>query len=372
MRVDGAIQRGIVLAGLVVLGGACSDALEETASADGVIVVVNAVSDSLSLVTVREQGVSVLAVPPPGAMPGSIAVLGSLVAVPGGDSAVLTVFGFDNGEPATDTTVRLAPAGVTSGVTFESDSIVWIANAQANTVTRLDVHTGGSTIYPTGADPRAVVVVNSTVYVLNANAPNGVPAGPSWLTVLSPYGPQPEVADSTPLTGTNARFATLGDDGFLYVVESGTPGLGDGRLSIVDTVAHREQVVLNGLGESPGPLVYHPTGRILVASVTDGLLGDQHHDSDPGPGAGGRREPLGCGVRRLDARPKRADLRRRSGQLHGPRGPLRPEPAARVQCDLPGVGGRVSRGRGDGPRSVTRPLHAPRPYPRDRVAHLSL
>jgi hypothetical protein len=272
VRVDGAIQRGIVLAGLVVLGGACSDALEETASADDVIVVVNAVSDSLSLLTVRQQGVSVVAVPPPGAMPGSIAVLGSLVAVPGGDSAELTVFGFDNGEPATDTTVRLAPAGVTSGVTFESDSIVWIANPQANTVTRLDVHTGGTTIYPTGADPQAVVVVNRTVYVLNANAPNGVPAGPSWLTVLSPYGPQPGIADSTPLTGTNARFATLGDDGFLYVVESGTPGLGDGKLSIVDTVAHREQVVLNGLGESPGPLVYHPTGRILVASATDGLL----------------------------------------------------------------------------------------------------
>ena len=155
---------------------------------------------------------------------------------------------------------------------LENDSIVWVANPDRNTVTRLNVRTGGITTIAVGVAPQAVVVVQDVVYVVNANVVNGVPAGPSWITVLAADGALPPTSDSTPLTGTNARFVTLGDDGFLYVIESGTAGKGDGKLSIVDTASRREQAVLNGLGDSPGPLVYHPTGRILVASVAEGIL----------------------------------------------------------------------------------------------------
>jgi streptogramin lyase len=269
VRVDAAT--GLALVGLALLAG-CSDALEETTSRGDAVVILNAGSDSLTLVTVDQHVVSALAVPPAGAAPAGVAVLGSLLAVSGGDSAALTVFGFDNGQPSSDTTARLAPSVPTGAVAFENDSLIWVANPSRNTVTRLNVRSGAAATFAVGQDPEAVAVVNDVVYVVNANDVNGTPAGPSWMSVLAADAVGPVVPDSAPLTGTNARFITLGDDGFLYVVESGTAGQGDGTLSVVDTTSRSEQAVLLGLGDSPGPLVYHPTGRILVASPSQGIL----------------------------------------------------------------------------------------------------
>ena len=76
------------LLGLLALA-ACSDALEQTTSAGQVVAVVNTVSDTLSLVDVAAYTVTALAVPPNRAVPRSVAVSGSLLAVPGGDSASL-------------------------------------------------------------------------------------------------------------------------------------------------------------------------------------------------------------------------------------------------------------------------------------------
>ena len=36
--------------------------------------------------------------------------------------------------------------------------------------------------------------------------------------------------------------------------------------------AHGEIAVLNGLGESPGPAAFHPSGRLLISSQTEGIL----------------------------------------------------------------------------------------------------
>ena len=59
----------------------------------------------------------------------------------------------------------------------------------------------------------------------------------------------------------------------LYVVAAGHAGQADGKLSIVDPVSRTEVAVLNGLGESPGAAVFHPSGgRLLVASLTEGIL----------------------------------------------------------------------------------------------------
>jgi len=70
-----------------------------------------------------------------------------------------------------------------------------------------------------------------------------------------------------------ARFAAVGDDSLLYVVAAGRSGTADGKLSIVDPKRRAEVAVLNGLGESPGAVVFHPTGsRLLIASAREGIL----------------------------------------------------------------------------------------------------
>jgi len=247
------------------LAGGCSDALEQTTSAGQVVVGVGAVDATLSLVRVDDRTVSTLPVPPAGATPGSAAARGSLLVVPGGDSATLAVFDFSTGSAPAITHWRL-PAGSAGGVAFEDDTIAWVTNPARNRVTRINVRRGDTVSFAVGAVPGPVAVAASRVYVVNTNAPGGIPAGASWITVLRTIPAPAAVAESVALTGTNPASITLGADGELYVVDAGTARLGDGKLSIVDTVPAVEAAVLNGLGESPGSAVYHPSGHLLIAS----------------------------------------------------------------------------------------------------------
>ncbi len=258
------------LASLVLLA-ACSDALEQATSAGQVVVSVNSKSSTLSLVTVDEHSVSSEYVPPVGSAPLSVAVRGSLLAAPAGDSAALAIFDFSNGAPPAVTIRRFPGGSGASGVAFESDSIAWLANLASGSVTRVNLPTGGATSVPVGGYPRTVVVVAGFVFVVNGTAPSQS-SGPSWLNVLPTNGGAAPTVDSIPLTGTNASYATLGADSLLYVVESGSPGRADGRLSIVDPKAQMELVVVNGLGELPGPALYHPSGRLLIATPANGIL----------------------------------------------------------------------------------------------------
>ena len=65
---------------------------------------------------------------------------------------------------------------------------------------------------------------------------------------------------------------TVGHDSLLYVVNSGALSDSAGKLSIVDPVARAEVVVINGLGAGAGQAVFHPSGRLLIASVVKGIL----------------------------------------------------------------------------------------------------
>src|SRR6266550_4403334 len=208
----------------LTLSTGCSDALEKTSSAGQVIGVIN-VSD-LSLVSATDFSVTTRS------WPGTTA----------GPSAI-------------------AGGGRTFVVTLE----------QANSVTRLNYFTGDTTSVAAGVFPRAVVLVGSRVFVVNSNLVGGVPAGPSWLTSFECCGVR--TPDSIPLTGLAAGFAVVGDDSLLYVVAAGRSGAADGKLSIVDPKRRTEVAVLNGLGESPGAVVFHPTGsRLLIASDREGIL----------------------------------------------------------------------------------------------------
>ncbi len=121
------MQRVAVL-GLMALA-ACSDALEQSTSAGQVVVSVNTVSGTLSLVSVDDRSVSSVSVPPPGSAPRSVAVQGDLLAAPGGDAAALAVFDFSNGAPPVVTTRSLPTNSGATGVALESDSIAWVAGA---------------------------------------------------------------------------------------------------------------------------------------------------------------------------------------------------------------------------------------------------
>jgi len=285
-----------------LVAGACSDALQQDTTEGLVIAVVNTGSNSITFVNATSftTGLSADLTPPTGT-PGTLDARGTLVLVPMGSANVVRAYSF--GTVTGPPTIFLPTNSGATGVAIQSDSFAWVANPNLNTVTRINYRTGdtlGQTAV--GAVPVAVAIVGTRVFVVNSNAPGGTPAGASWLTSFDCCAVTTK--DSIPLTGTRARAITLGADGLLYIVQAGTPSAADGKLSIVDPTTRRELAVVNGLGESPGPAVYHPSGRLLIASATEGILeiNTLTRAVARGPGAG--IKPGGAGISALALDPR--------------------------------------------------------------------
>src|SRR5207302_2393830 len=262
----------------LALAAACSDALEPTSSAGQVIGVVNASDRTLSVISATDFTVSTRDWQSASASPQTIDGRGHVFVVPLGAADAVGVSLLFTCPPSalalcarSDYVLPLAPGSGATGAAIQDDSIAWIANPNLNSVTRLNYLSGNTASIAAGVYPQAVAIVGTRVFVVNSNLLGATPAGPSWLTSFDCCTtPTP---DSIALTGVNARFAVVGDDSLLYVIESGHAGAADGKLSIIDPVTRTEIAVLNGLGESPGAAAFHPAGsRLLVASAAEGIL----------------------------------------------------------------------------------------------------
>jgi len=270
-------MRRLLLLALTLAAG-CSDALEQTSSAGQVIGVVNASDRTLSVISATDFTVSTRDWQSGSASPRTIDGRGSVFVVPLGPADAVGVSLFFTCPPGAlalcvrpDYVLPLAPVSGATGVAIQDDSIAWVANPNLNTVTRLNYLSGDTASVPVGAYPQAVAIVGTRVFVVNGNLTGSTPAGPSWVTSFDCCGVR--TSDSIPLTGTDARFAVVGDDSLLYVVAAGHGGAADGKLSIVDPEARTEGAVLNGLGESPGAAAFHPRGgRLLISSALEGIL----------------------------------------------------------------------------------------------------
>ena len=270
-------MRRLVFLALTLATG-CSDALEQKSSAGQVIGVVNANDRTLSVISATDFTVTTRSWQMGSSTPRTIDGRGHVFVVPLGAADAVGVDLFFTCPPGAlslcvqpDYTLPLPTGSGATGVAIQDDSIAWVANPNLNTVTRVNYFSGDTTSVPVGVYPQAVALVGTRVFVVNSNLVGSTPAGPSWLTSFECCSVR--TPDSIPLTGTNARFATVGDDSLLYVIASGHTGATDGKLSIVDPQTRVEVAVLNGLGESPGAAAFHPAGsRLLVASATEGIL----------------------------------------------------------------------------------------------------
>ncbi len=269
-------MRRLVFVALALAIG-CSDALEQKSSAGQVIGVVNAGDRTLSLISATDFTVSTRDWQSASATPSTIDGRGNVFLVPLGQADAVGVDlllgpcgpGALCARP--DRVLSLAAGSGATGVAIQDDSIAWVANPNLNTVTRVNYLRGDTLSVAVGVHPQAVAIVGTRVFVVNRNVTGSTPAGPSWLTSFECCAVR--TPDSIPLTGTNARFATVGEDSLLYVIASGHAGAADGKVSIVDPQARLEIAVLNGLGELPGAAAFHPAGsRLLVASATEGIL----------------------------------------------------------------------------------------------------
>ncbi len=296
--------RSVVLAALVA--AACSDALEQDTTAGLVIAVVNRRSNTLSFVDATSFASGpVVDLTPPTGTPASLDARGTVIAIALGDADAVRVVSSGTLPASAPSTITLPAGSGATGVAIENDSIAWVANPNLNSATAVNYVTGDTVTWAAGTYPQAVAVTEPYVFVVNGNLTGGQPAGPSSLTWFTRSGPGPIRAyGTTALSCTNARFAAVGSDGFLYVVCAGTVGAGDGKLAIVDPVARREVAVLNGLGESPGAAVFHPSGRLLIASASEGILEVNALTRAITRGRGAGVKPDGAGIAALALDPR--------------------------------------------------------------------
>lgn len=169
-------------------------------------------------------------------------------------------------------------AGALGGVVL-NDSVAYVTLSGRDVLLKVNLETGDTLGIAVGNHPAAVVVARGKLFVVNANladcpAPDLLcPAGESWVTVVDPISNARSLPDSIPLPGPgHARYAAVGADGRVYVMQVGGPESPDGRLSIVDPVTRSEVGNFGGFGVAPGSIAADGGERVMVASRTEGLM----------------------------------------------------------------------------------------------------
>ena len=279
------VRLGVVLA--IVAAAGCSDALEQTTPVGQEIVILDGGGGTF-LTLVNAGDFSATPVPLAFAVSGSAQIVGRgptiLIPSVAHDSLQILTLG---GSP------KVVTVGSPAGVAFQDDTLAWVADSAFDALVQVNLTSAQKVVSPVvPAGPVAVAVLDSQVFSLHR----------TWVTAIRLSGaPAP---DSIPLSGSEAHYPVVGDDSLLYVIERGDSGKANGKLSVVDPAGRSEIVVINGLGERPGPGVFHPTGRILIASPTEGILevNALTRSVTRGPGFGIKPGGKGVVALSLDAR----------------------------------------------------------------------
>jgi hypothetical protein len=168
----------------------------------------------------------------------------------------------------------LAAGSEATGAAIVDDSVGYVAEPALDRIVQIDYRTGDTASVVVGNHPRALIFTRGRIFVLNANVDGaGDPLGASWLTVIDPVTNTKSTGiDSIPLLGPgNARAATVGPDGLLYVLSAGDSTSGEGRLSIVNPVTREEVGSFGGFGLFPTGIAASGD-RLYVSSVAEGVM----------------------------------------------------------------------------------------------------
>ena len=120
-----------------------------------------------------------------------------------------------------------------------------------------------------GRYPQAVIVEGGRAFVLNAELEGFVPDGPATVSVIDIESLT--VTSTIQLSGENAAAGSVGPDGRLYIVNSGSFGAGNGSLSIVNLTSLIEAEHHTGFGDFPGSLALGPSARAFVGAFSYGV-----------------------------------------------------------------------------------------------------
>ena len=260
----------VCLFAALVLGACSGDSTAPVEPEGGEVGVVVASSDvSLTIFEVEDPTQTRTVGLGPAGSPVSLAVRGELAVVPLGIVPAVAVVDLRTGVRIR--TVALPEGSGATGAAFLNDSIVLVGNPTLNSVTPVNVLAGalGADIF-VGRFPQAIVVHEGRAFVLNAELEEFVPDGPATISVIDIETLQ--VTTSIVLSGQNAATGAVGADGRLYVIQSGSFGLADGSLSVVDLNTLTEVAHHEGFGDFPGSLAFGPTGNAYIGAFSFGVV----------------------------------------------------------------------------------------------------
>lgn len=262
-------RRLAALAAVALPLAACEEGPNEPRIAERLVLTVNSVENSLSLVPV--DGGSDVQVRTVGlgaqGTPTGVGARGAYAVVPLGTYPFAAVVNLRTGE--VQSRVALPANSGATGSGFVNDSIAVVANPGRNTVTPINVlrGTAGAEV-AVGTYPAAVISDGARVYVLNGNLVNFAPAGPGSVTVLDEgLG----ILRTVQLTGINpSAGAIIGNR--LYVLNSGSFGGNNGSLSVVNLATLAEESHHTGFGEFPSSIAASPGGDLYVGIYGTGIV----------------------------------------------------------------------------------------------------
>jgi hypothetical protein len=270
----GKIRAGLAI-GMAAIGlHACAETAAPPPAPNEIVVVLNTTGATLSLIPVAAPTqISTIPLGASDVEPASVATRGGTAVVPLRGPDAVAIVDLRLGQLVN--TLPVQPGAGVSAAALVDDSVAYVANANLNTLTRLDLTTGDTASLAVGLTPLQVTFTRGRLLVLNANLdPLGKPAGESWISVVDPAaGDRGTLLDSIPLIGPgNAQFSAVASDGLVYVVQNGDPSLDEGRLSVVDPVRRQELASFGGFGFGPGDLTADGGDRLLISSRTEGLM----------------------------------------------------------------------------------------------------
>ncbi len=253
----------------MLLAGACNDELSGPPALAGIetAIVVNSTELSITVFAVDSpNSVRAIGLAPAGS-PVSVAARENLVAVPMGFLAAAVVVDLRNDGVQT---IPLPDNSGATGVDFLNDSIVYVANPNINTVSRINVFAGTrEREVDVGVFPQAVLAHDDRIWVFNAELDLSFrPARQGAISVVDPANDS--VVANILLTGFNPSAAQV-HDGLIYVVNSGTFGQADGSLSVVNPRTLQEIEHHAGFGEFPGDIAIGADGVAYISSFDYGL-----------------------------------------------------------------------------------------------------
>lgn len=255
---------------LMLAVAGCSDSLgPELPTVREVGVVLNSVDISLTVFGVDSEVAPLTIGLGPDGSPVSMAVRGSLVAVPLGLVPAVAVVDLTTG--IVTHTIALPEGSGATGAAFLDDERVMVTNPGLGSVSVVNVVDGTVvTSIEVGVFPQGVIVHEGRAFVFNGElGADFLPSGPGTITVLD--AASLDVIETIGLSGENPSSGAVGPDGLIYVVNAGRFFGNSGSVSIVNGSIPGEIDWQVGFGDFPGAPAFGPEGDLYVPAFSYGV-----------------------------------------------------------------------------------------------------